>query len=211
MDPIATPPRRRIVLTGGPGAGKTAALELARRALPAGVRVLPEAATIVFGGGFPRDRRESAVCAEQRAIFHVQTELERMMEDRDDVAFVLCDRGTLDGLAYWPRSRDAFFRELATDHATQLARYDLVLHLRTPTNENGYHGNGLRIESAAEAARIDGLIEEAWRGHPRRVFVESTPDFLDKAMRVLDLLRWELGGGAQALRAGASPAWDAGG
>ena len=50
-----THPRRRIVLTGGPGAGKTAVLELVRLYFCRHVHVLPEAAGIVFSGGFPRD------------------------------------------------------------------------------------------------------------------------------------------------------------
>lgn len=47
--------RLRVVLTGGPGAGKTAVLELIRQSLCTHVKILPEAAGIVFGGGFPRD------------------------------------------------------------------------------------------------------------------------------------------------------------
>ena len=47
--------RRRVVLTGGPGAGKTAVLELIRQSFCTHVKVLPEAAGIVFGGGFPRE------------------------------------------------------------------------------------------------------------------------------------------------------------
>ncbi len=45
---------KRIALTGGPGAGKTAVLELLRKYFCKHVRVLPEAASILFGGGFPR-------------------------------------------------------------------------------------------------------------------------------------------------------------
>ena len=46
---------RRVVLTGGPGAGKTATLELIRRSsFCEHVQILPESAGIVFGGGFPR-------------------------------------------------------------------------------------------------------------------------------------------------------------
>jgi predicted ATPase len=40
-----------VVLTGGPGAGKTALLEVVRRHFCEHVVVLPEAASIVFGGG----------------------------------------------------------------------------------------------------------------------------------------------------------------
>ena len=61
--------RRRVVLTGGPGAGKTALLELIRQSFCSHVKVLPEAAGVVFGGGFPRE--DDPVCrrAAQRAIF----------------------------------------------------------------------------------------------------------------------------------------------
>ena len=43
-----------VVLTGGPGGGKTALLEMARRYFCQHVVILPEAASIIFGGGFPR-------------------------------------------------------------------------------------------------------------------------------------------------------------
>lgn len=68
--------RRRIVLTGGPGAGKTALLELIRQSFCEHVTVLPEAASIVFGGGFPRHDDDECRRAAQRAIYHVQRQLE---------------------------------------------------------------------------------------------------------------------------------------
>src|SRR5688572_11982239 len=93
--------RRRIVLTGGPGAGKTAALELIRQSLCKHLRILAEAAGILFGGGFPRGTLDSQRRAAQRAIYSVQRELESSVES-DDVAILLCDRGTVDAEAYWP-------------------------------------------------------------------------------------------------------------
>ena len=66
--------RRRVVLTGGPGAGKTAVLELIRQSFCEHVKVLPEAAGIVFGGGFPREDELLCRRAAQRAIFYVQRE-----------------------------------------------------------------------------------------------------------------------------------------
>lgn len=44
----------RIVLTGGPGAGKTTAADLYRRQIGEDVVVVPEAATLLHLGGFPR-------------------------------------------------------------------------------------------------------------------------------------------------------------
>jgi predicted ATPase len=128
--------RRRVVLTGGPGAGKTAVLEMVRRSLCQHVHVLPEAASIVFGGGFPRDEDPPCRRAAQRAIFHIQRELE-VTGDAHNPAIVLCDRGTIDGLAYWPGPVEDFWASTGTTLAAELRRYDAVLHLRTPAAGHG--------------------------------------------------------------------------
>ncbi len=44
----------RVVLTGGPGGGKTTAADLLRREIGDRVIIVPEAATLLFSGGFPR-------------------------------------------------------------------------------------------------------------------------------------------------------------
>ena len=141
--------RKRIVLTGGPGAGKTAVLELIRQSFCRHVKVLPEAAGIVFGGGFPRGDSMILRRAAQRAIFFLQREVEATGE-ADGAAIVLCDRGTVDGAAYWP-GPGSLWREVGTTLEEQLRRYDAVIHLRTPASGAGYdHSNPLRIESATE-------------------------------------------------------------
>ena len=83
-------------MTGGPGAGKTAVLELARRELCTRVDVLPEAVSIIFGGGFPRRSDEPSRRAAQRAIYRIQDELERMTFETTNHAAIRCDRGTID-------------------------------------------------------------------------------------------------------------------
>jgi len=82
----------------------------------------------------------------------------------------------------------------------ELARYDAVIHLRTPTAEAGYnHQNPLRRESPAEAAAIDVRIAAAWADHPRRYEVAATPDFLSKAARAIEILRAEIPAGVSWL------------
>jgi predicted ATPase len=182
-----------VVITGGPGAGKTAVLEVVRRHLCQHVTVLPEAASIVFGGGFPRRDTAPARAAAQRAIYHVQDELESMVLAERRAAMALCDRGVLDGLAYWPGTPAEFFRETGTTREAALDRYGAVVHLCTPDGQNGYdHSNPLRIESAEEAARLDARIQDVWSGHPRRYVVPSTHDFLDKLALTLSVLYREL-------------------
>jgi len=182
---------RRIVLTGGPGAGKTAVLELVRRALPAHVRVLPESAGILFGGGFPRGDTPALRRAAQRAIFYTQRELETTADAAEE-PLVLCDRGTVDGVAYWPGPGE-LWDEVGTTLEAQLARYDAVIHLRTPSPEHGYNRvNPLRVETAVEAAAIDERILTAWAGHPQRLIIAAAPDFFAKAhealVRIAELL-----------------------
>ena len=70
--------RCRIVLTGGPGGGKTTAADLFRREIGERVVIVPEAATLIFSGGFPRCTGRSGILAAQHAIFHVQRNLENV-------------------------------------------------------------------------------------------------------------------------------------
>lgn len=188
----ATHVQRRVVLTGGPGAGKTAVLELIRQHFCQHVEVLPEAAGILFGGGFPRHPDPPRLRAAQRAIFYTQRELEVCAEG-SNAAIVLCDRGTVDGAAYWPGPGD-LWEAVATSRDEQLARYAAVIHLRTPALAAGYttETNRLRVESANEARAIDERILRCWEGHPRRVVIDATPDFLAKAAAALTALRSEL-------------------
>ena len=182
-----------IVLTGGPGAGKTAILELAKRHFCEHVAILPESASIVFGGGFLRKATMPGRKAAQRAIFHVQRELEALVIEEAVSAVALCDRGTLDGIAYWPNSADSFFQELGIKREEELKRYAAVIHLRTPPAHQGYnHQNPMRIETPLQAAEIDQKIFDAWKGHPNQFTIESTRHFLTKATKAIELIRQQI-------------------
>jgi predicted ATPase len=182
---------KRVVLTGGPGAGKTAVLELVRQYFCRHVLVLPESAGILFGGGFPRGSAAAEQAAAQRAIYRVQRELEAWATARDATAIVLCDRGTVDGAAYWP-GPGTLWSSVGVSRADELRRYDAVIHLRTPDAADYNQGNPLRVESAVEAAAIDERIVDAWAGHPRRFFVASAENFLQKANSAIAIIRAEL-------------------
>ncbi len=185
---------RFVALTGGPGAGKTAVLEMARRVFCRHVALLPEAAGIVFGGGFPRHDSPAGRRAAQRSIFAVQRAIEDAVIETDGVEVALCDRGTLDGLAYWPGPSASFFAAMGTSAEAELGRYHAVIHLESPGGNGGYRldNNRLRVETAAEAELIDDRIATAWAAHPRRHFVKAQPDFLEKAVEALRRLRDEM-------------------
>ncbi len=178
-----------VVVTGGPGAGKTAILEMARKQFCHHVAILPEAASVVFSGGFWRLRSSSARMAAQRAIFHVQKEMEKLVLGEKHWGLALCDRGTLDGLAYWPGDEAHYWRETGTTQAQELARYHAVIHLRTPGVDMGYnYQNSLRIETAEEAREIDHRIEKIWSRHPRYAQIDSATDFFQKAAAAFQLI-----------------------
>lgn len=182
---------RYLVVTGGPGAGKTAMLELAKRRFCPHVRVLPEAATMLFGAGFPRNPELEVRRAAQTAIFHVEAALERAIA-AENVAVALCDRGTLDGLAYWPGDPESFFRELGTTLEREYARYTTVLHLRTPTKAHYNRANPLRLEDVERARALDDRILDVWSRHADVHVINSADDFVEKARRALALIEAHL-------------------
>ena len=168
-------------------------LELAVRSFCSHVVILPESATILFGGGFPRLSTFSARRAAQRAIFHVQRELERLALDDGGFGTILCDRGTLDGLAYWPGNPEEFWKDLGVGADSERRRYQAVLHLETPADKHGYdHRNAVRVETPGEAHEIDLRILSIWSEHSNRVVVPSMESFPQKALRALELLRAQL-------------------
>jgi len=183
---------RLVVITGGPGAGKTALLEVVQRELCEHVVVLPEAASILWKGGFPRRDSLPSRRSAQRAIARLQLELQRMTIEDNNAALILCDRGTLDGLAYWPGAPAEYLVELGFSREDELARYAAVIQLRPPPIEHGYQRTAVRIETADDAAAIDERITQAWKGHPHHYIVESDPNFLLKLQRAIDLVRAQL-------------------
>lgn len=182
--------RCRLVLTGGPGGGKTTAADLFRRELGERVIVVPESATILFAGGFPRSHEDKAQHAVQTAIFHVQRNLEDVQSALFPDRVLLCDRGTIDGAAYWPAAQGDFFEAMGTTFETELARYDAVVFFETAAvaGKSIEGGNPVRNESLSEAVSLDRRLRALWSQHPRFLLVPHTPSFLQKITAGLGLL-----------------------
>jgi predicted ATPase len=174
--------RIRIVLTGGPGGGKTTAADLFRREIGERVVVVPEAATLLFAGGFPRSAEPGAVKAAQRAIFHVQRNIEETQSARFPGRILLCDRGTIDGGAYWPGEPEEFFTSLGTSLAAELDRYDACIFFETAA-AGGIAiegGNPTRVETIQQALALDRRLRALWSHHRRFILVPHNPSFFRK-------------------------------
>ncbi|MCC6671293.1 MAG: ATP-binding protein [Planctomycetes bacterium] len=187
--------RRRIVLTGGPAAGKTAILEVVRRHLAGEVQALPESASLLFKAGFPRPRRPAGVRCVQQAIFAVQRQLENCYALMHPNEIHVCDRGSLDGAAFWPGGTERFVAAMGTTLDDEYHRYDAVLFLETSAyHEAAYpKPNGIRIENAAQARRVDRALQQVWGAHPGFHRIGHKRDFYEKVAEVLIALYRILG------------------
>ena len=176
--------RCRIVVTGGPGGGKTTAADLFRREIGEQVVVVPEAATLLFSGGFPRVDEPDARRAAQCAIYHVQKNLENVQSARFPERILLCDRGTVDGAAYWPGEPNGFFDAVGSTEAGELARYDAVIFFESAAvgRLSFEGGNPTRIETNVQAVELDRRLHEVWSKHPRFIVVRHSTSFFRKLM-----------------------------
>jgi predicted ATPase len=183
--------RYRIVLTGGPGGGKTTAADLFRREIGERVVIVPEAATLLFAGGFPRVNEESVIRATQMAIYHVQRNLEEIQASIYPKRILLCDRGTIDSAAYWPEQPERFFELVGTSLEDELKRYDAVLFFESAA-VGGIQiegGNPIRNESISQAAELDEKLRKLWSQHPRFTMIPHNPSFFQKITNSLASLQ----------------------
>lgn len=172
--------RSVLVLTGGTGGGKTTLIEeLARD--PAWARrfaALPEAISLMRWLNL--SLREHLF---QRVMVHLQMALEDGLDRAlgpDDPRAILCNRGTLDPLAYWLDRgwlEDEFFAFTGTKREEHYRRYTAVIHLVTAADGAAAHyakwPDAHRPEQIEDAIRLDGLLHQVWRDHPHYYRVDN--------------------------------------
>ncbi|MGZ5279699.1 MAG: AAA family ATPase, partial [Pseudobdellovibrionaceae bacterium] len=84
----------KIAVTGGPSGGKTTLIEVLQKDLKSKVTVVPETASILYRGGFPRRSTPEARKHVQRAIYFSQKELEALIQGESQSPLIVCDRGS---------------------------------------------------------------------------------------------------------------------
>jgi CYTH domain-containing protein len=175
-----------VAVTGGPAGGKTTAMKELTKQFGDQVLVMPEVASILLDGGFPKPGRDMVYSPEwaerfQNAVVPTQLSMEACFRDmalQRMARVIVCDRGLLDSAAYLGRGVDGFLTLFGFNLDDIHRRYDLVIHLesvavkRPDLYERVRHTNN-RYESAREAAEVDAAIQTAWARHPNRVVVAS--------------------------------------
>ena len=194
---------KRIVLTGGPCAGKTTALvNVIEHFSNLGYKVftIPEVPTMFTQAGMnyltdnPRFFYQG-----EKSTLEIQLALEdhftRMAETLSEPCVIVCDRGTMDISAYMkPELWNQLTSELGTSTAELKSRYDAVLHLVSAADgaEQFYttSNNAQRLEQADEAGlkiarQLDKRVIKAWTGHPHLRVINNNEDFDSKICRVI--------------------------
>ena len=179
-----------IVVTGGPGGGKTTALDLFQRELKTAVKIVPEAATLLFGHGLDREAGKGDGKLLQRSIYRMQISLEGIFRDFYSDRLLICDRGTLDGLAYWPDDEQSYFETLDTTFEAEAARYGAVIFFQTAAiqGEDVKSNNPYRREDSETAVRLDEKLRMVWERHPHFHFIPTELSFMAKINHGLSVI-----------------------
>lgn len=187
----------KIVLTGGPCAGKTTALNWINnyfRERGYTVLFVPETATELISNGVA-----PWTCGTnydyQRQQLKLQKVKEQIFEDasktmKSDKILIVCDRGALDNKAYM---KDVEFKRLLKEFNTNETKerdsYDAVFHLVSAAKgkEEVYTlaNNAARTETVEQAREIDDKIIAAWTGHPHLRIIDNSTDFEEKLERLI--------------------------
>lgn len=187
----------KVVITGGPCAGKSTAMSWVQNAFTQrGYTVLfvPETATeLITGGVAPWTCGTNAEY--QKCQMQLQLEKERIFTQAAgtmgaDKVLIVCDRGALDNRAYMDEAEFAeVLQFLGTNEVELRDSYDAVFHLVTAAKgaETFYttSNNTARTETAAEAAALDDKLIAAWTGHPHLRVIDNACDFEDKMKKLI--------------------------
>lgn len=195
----------KIVITGGPCAGKSSATSRIKKEftkLGYAVLFVPETATeLITCGVTPWDC--GSVAEYQKCQLDLQLKKESIFEEaartmRTDKVLIVCDRGALDNKAYM--TPDDFYwmlGELGLNEVELRDHYDAVFHLVTAAKGNGKHytteNNSARTETVEEATALDDRLISAWTGHPHLRVIENRDDFELKMNRLVEEIAAFLG------------------
>ena len=190
----------KIVLTGGPAAGKTSLISRILKEFKQenGWRVItiPETATdLISGFGIKPFGNCMSMLAFQDFVIADQIHKEKLALQAAEIVpeeniLIIYDRALMDDKAY---ISDEEFAEVISrfDGRTEqsvLANYDAVLHLVTCAKgaEFAYDlGNAARTESLEYAREMDDRTLRAWKGHPNLKIIDNSVNFEDKLRRAI--------------------------
>ena len=185
----------KIVLTGGPCAGKTTALGFLKKELKKyGVEVFTvseQATALMTQGKTPESMGsyEFHSLLFKNQLAEEEAAIKEAESSEAQKAVVLCDRGLLDSRAYVTREEFDKYSALYGFNAERIRnRYDAVFHLVTAADgaKESYalNNNGARSESTALARELDTEILSLWVGTQHLRVIDNSTGFEEKTERL---------------------------
>jgi len=203
-------PIRRIAVVGGPCSGKTDIITMLAKMFVGQLLVVPEVSEALLRTVMPvpgkhlecspvwQRHHQRAICAVQQAA----EEAWALAAEGTGMRVLLCDRGILDGAAYWPGGAMPFCDEFDLDYQAVLDRYSMVIHLESigvshpDLFERLRANNGSsRFETLEESQRLEAAVRQAWDDHPNRHIVQGTEDIAAKVGIVQHFIEGQLSEG----------------
>jgi len=170
----------RIVITGGPGSGKTEFFErLKNESELSGFLFLEELARRILSNK-PHIRHHPDEF--HREIYRQQIEREEAAGERP----LVTDRGTVDAFAFHPET----MADIGTTLELEYQRYSLVIQLGSAAalGKDFYVRDEIRRENVNEALAIETALRRVWSAHPRYNFIPASEQIEEKYSRFRDLI-----------------------
>ena len=195
----------KIVLTGGPCAGKTTALTwinnyFTKRGYT--VLTVPETATELISNGIAPWTCETNYEYQLRQ-FELQKSREEVYEKaaktiKNDKILIVCDRGILDNKAYMKEAEfKRMLKEYGTSETKERDSYDAIFHLVTAAKGKvefyTQANNMARTENIEDAKKLDDKLISAWTGHPHLRIIDNSTEFEEKLERLIQEITIFLG------------------
>lgn len=201
---------KKIVLTGGPCAGKTTALSQIEQYLKElGIKafIVSETATEIINNRLlPKD---IGIVNFQKYILKCQLQKEQLYEEiasnfSYDKVVIICDRGIMDGKAFISNDEfDKILNQVSEELNIKLNtsdiinRYDMIIHLTSAALGNSKYytleNNSARSETVDEAISLDKKTVEAWSIHNNLQIIDSYEDFNEKIKAIITVINSMLG------------------
>jgi thymidylate kinase len=191
----------KIVLTGGPSAGKTSALDkivedLSKKGYV--VLVIRETATELINAEIkPFGDDAIDIIKFQHLVINYQLQKEKIydkvvsMFDDETKCVIICERGLLDNKAYVSSAEfDKILKSKDLSTLEIMDRYDMVIHMVSAAvgKKESYtlENNKARTESVEKAILLDQKIIDAWNGHHNLKVINNEDDFDLKLQNVVN-------------------------
>jgi predicted ATPase len=197
----------KIVLTGGPCAGKTTTNERIEEfftKLGYAVFTLPEAATLFIKAGAEFLTEDPHLYYEihrnmMTFLLQMEDSFYEIAKASGKPALIVNDRGAMDLSAYMkPEDWQELLKAIGKTEDELMGRYKAVFHLSTSAKGAPHSytlsNNSARMEETlAEAIRVDDNLIKAWEKHPNLHVIPSEEFVKDKIDNVLFGISRELG------------------